>query len=355
MSIQLNSMNDVRYRFTVWRDGAPLMHEGRAVELEPYGSGTLTHDNGSELQDSLQITFLDYRSLGVDFVGDILRVECEMNGQTFPLGRFCVTTERPGRTGGVPVIEVEGYSLLWILTQCKTETIRTWSAGTKYTAVIAGLLTEAGFTEYEIEESDAVLSTARADWDIGTEFIEIINDLLAEINYNTLFVDFAGLIRATPYAAPTISGVTHVYNEGEGSVIRADYESELDRFGVANVFIAICDNPELSSPLRAEAVNDDPASAYSTVSLGRRVPYIERVDNTPNLAALQDTADRLRSESLQTTERIEITTAPQPDHGANETLLVQVGGLAGVYRETGFEFDLSPGGQMKHRAKRVIV
>ena len=53
--------------------------------------------------------------------------------------------------------------------------------------------------------------------------------------------------------------------------------------------------------------------------------------------------------------RIEITTAPQPDHEANETLLVQVGDLAGVYRETGFEFDLSPGGQMKHRAVRVIV
>ena len=185
--------------------------------------------------------------------------------------------------------------------------------------------------------------------------LQIINDLLGEINYNPIFVDFFGVIRATAYAAPTISGVTHTYTEGEGSVIRADYDSELDRFGVANVFIAICDNPELSAPLRAEAVNDDPASAYSTVNIGRRVPHIERVDNTPNLAALQDTADRLRSESLQTTERIEITTAPQPDHKANETLLVQVGELAGVYRETGFEFDLSPGGQMKHRAKRVIV
>ena len=355
MSIPLHNVNAVRYRFTVWRNGAPLVYGGRAVELEPYGAGTLTHDNGAELQDSIQQTFLDYRPLGVDFVRDILRVECDINGQTFPLGRFCVTTERPGMSGGVRTVEIEGYSLLWILTQCKLEAIRTWSAGTAYTEVIAGLLTEAGFTEYEIEASSAVLATDRADWDIGTEFLEIINDLLGEINYNPIFADFSGVIRATKYRAPTISGVTHSYTEGRDSVIRADYDSELDRFGVANVFIVICDSPEFETALRAEAVNADPASPYSTVSLGRRVPHIERVDNTPNQAALQDTADRLRSESMQTSERIEITTAPQPDHEANETLLVQVGELAGVYRETGFEFDLSPGGQMKHRAVRVIV
>jgi hypothetical protein len=331
------------------------MHDGRAVELEPYGSGSLVHDGEGELQDSLQMTFLDYRALGVDFVGDILRVECEMNGEPFPLGRFCVTTERPGSTGGVRVVEVEAYSLLWILTQCKIESIRTWTAGTRYTEVIAGLLSEAGFEAYEIEESSAVLATDRADWDIGSEFIEIINDLLAEINYTRLWADYTGVIRAEKYRPPTLSGVTHSYTEGRDSVIRADYDSELDRFGVANVFIVICDSPELETPLRAEAVNSDPNSPYSTVSLGRRVPHIERVDNTPNLSALQDTADRLRSESLETTERIEIVTAPQPDHRANETLLVEVGELAGVYRETGFEFELSPGGQMKHKAVRVIV
>ena len=221
--------------------------------------------------------------------------------------------------------------------------------------MIGGLLVEAGLTDYEIESSTAVLATDRADWDIGSEFIEIINDLLAEINYNPLFVGFDGVIRATKYHAPTVSGVTRTYTEGKDSVIRADYNSELDRFGVANVFIVICDSPEFEQTLRAEAVNSDPNSPYSTVSLGRRVPYIERVDNTPDLATLQDTADRLLSESLETTERVEIVTAPQPDHAANETLLVQVGELAGVYRETGFEIELSETGQMKHKAVRVTV
>lgn len=349
MSIRLKSSNEVRFHFTVWRNGEPF------CELEPYGTGQLTHDNGAELQDSIQQVFHDYRALGVDFVGDILRVECDVNGQTYPLGRYCVTTERPGFQNSVKVMEIEAYSLLWILTQCKTEEVRTWTAGTEYTEVISGLLLEAGFTAYEIEETDAVLATDRADWDIGTEFIEIINDLLAEINYNPLFADFDGVIRGTKYRAPTLDTVTHSYTSGKDSVIRADYDSELDRFGVANVFIAICDSPEFEQTLRAEAVNNDPLSPYSVVNLGRRVPHIERLDNTPDLATLQDTADKLRAQSLETNEKIEITTAIMPDHGANETLLVEVGELAGVYRETGFEIELSPVGQMKHKAVRVIV
>ena len=149
--------------------------------------------------------------------------------------------------------------------------------------------------------------------------------------------------------------MTHTYAEGRDSVIAADYECEEDRFDRANVFIAICDNPELDTVLRAEAVNADPSSPYSTVTLGRRIPRIERVDNTPSLADLQDTADRMLAESLQTTETVEIVTAIMPDHGANETLLVQVGGITGIYRETGFEIALSATGQMKHRARRVIV
>jgi len=342
-------LNSVRFLYSVWRGGVPV------ANLSPYGAGTMTHSADGELQDSIQATFIDYSGEGVDFVTDILRVECEINGEIYPLGRYCITTEKPGMQGGVAVVDVEGYSVLWILKQCKLEAIRTWAKGTQYVAVINGLIAEAGFSSYDITPTDAVLATDRADWDIGTDFLTIINDLLAEINYNQLFADFEGTIRGTPYVAPTIASVTHIYNEGENSLISADYDTEADRYDVANVFIVVCENPELSTTMRAESVNADPKSPYSTVSLGRRVPRIERVDNTPSQAELQATADRLRAESMQTEERIEVTTAIMPDHGANETLLVQVGDIAGVYRETGFEIELSETGQMKHKAARVIT
>lgn len=347
MSIQYNAVNTIRFRYSVWRDGAYLR------DLSPYGAGMLTHEAASELQDSLQVTFLAYS--GVDFVTDQLWVECTVNGETYPLGRYAVTTEQPARRGGVDVVQIEAYSILWYLKQTKTETVREWAAGTLYTAIIGELLTEAGLTDYDIEASEEELATDRADWDMGTEYIEIINDLLREINYNPIFADFDGVIRATRYVAPSLGTVTHEYQEGRDSVIAADYETEADRFDRANVFIVICDNPELGEVLRAEAVNADPSSPYSTVTLGRRIPRIERVNNTPSVTALQDTADRLRAESLQTTETVEIVTAILPDHGANETLLVNVGGITGIYRETGFEITLSAAGQMRHKAVRVIV
>ena len=342
------SENDIRFRFTVWRGGAPL------TELSQYGGGTLVHDNGAEMQDSIQTTFYAYT--GVNFVSDTLRVECDINGESYPLGRFCVTTEKPYETAdGLQLVEIEGYSLLWYLKQSKLETVTTYAAGTNYATVIRGLISGAGFASYDIENTTAVLATDRADWDIGTDYLTIINDLLAEINYNPIYVDFEGVPRATKYIAPSISGVTHTYTAGRDSVISAEYRREADRFEKSNVFIVICDNPELPAALRAEAVNDDPASPYSTISVGRRVPYVERVDNTPSLAELQSYAASLKSKSMQTTEQIEITTAIMPDHGANETLLVQVGDIAGVYRETRFEINMSDGGQMKHEAVRVIV
>lgn len=347
MSITYKSRNTVNFRYSVWRDGAPLK------EIEAAGPGTLTMDVDSRLKTSFRGTFWAYKS--INFLSDRLRIDAEINGETIPLGIYCVTTESPTSSAGLRTVEIEAYSLLWILSRCRIEARTTYSAGTQYTSVIQGLIQAAGFTDYYVTPSSLTLATAREDWDPGTDYLTIINDLLAEMNYNSLYVTATGQIRAEPYTAPTISGVTHTYAEGQDSLILADYRVNNDYFDKANVFICICDNPELPATLRAESVNADPNSPYSTVSLGRRVASITYVDNTPNQTELQSYADRMNAESKRTNEVIEFYTAIMPDHGTYETVMVAVGEIAGVYRETGFEITLSADGRMKHTAERVIV
>ena len=310
-------------------------------------------DSESALKTSFRGTFWAYS--GVNFISDRLHIDAEINGETVPMGIYCVTTETPASSGGLRTSAVEAYSLLWILSRCRFEERTTYEAGTLYTAVIQGLIAAAGFTDYYITPSALTLATDREDWDIGTDYLTIINALLAEMNYNSLFVTAAGQIRAEPYTAPTVSGVTYTYTEGRDSLILADYRIDNDFFDKANVFICICDNPELPQTLRAESVNDDPNSHYSTVSLGRRVPAIAYVDNTPSLTELQRYADRLNAESKRTNEVIEFWTAIMPDHGIYETVMVNVGEIAGVYREIAFEITLSDDGRMKHVAEKVIV
>lgn len=347
MSITYKSRNTVEFHYTVWRNNVPLK------EIEAAGPGTLTMDVDSELKTSFRGTFWAYS--GVNFISDRLHIDAEINGESVSLGIYCVTTETPTSSGGLRTVQIEAYSLLWILSRCRIEERTTYSAGTLYTSVIQGLIQAAGLSDYYVTPSSLTLATDREDWDLGTDYLTIINDLLGEMNYNTLFVTAEGQIRAEPYTAPTISGVTHTYTEGRDSLILADYQVNNDFFDKANVFICICDNPELPATLRAESVNADPNSPYSTVNLGRRVPSITYVDNTPSQTELQSYADRLNAESKRTNEVIEYWTAIMPDHGTYETIMVSVGGISGVYRETGFEIALSADGRMKHTAERVIV
>jgi hypothetical protein len=305
------------------------------------------------MKTSMRGTFERYD--GVDFLKDKLHVSVEINGEIYPVGVFCVTTESPRKYDGREVVELEAYSLLYILMQCKLETARVFTKGTAYMTVIQTLLNEAGLERYDIEQTTLTLATDRADWEIGTPFLTVINDLLDEINYNELWVSNAGTIRATKYTSPDISSVKHRYIEGETSLIVDAYTLTNDYYDKANVFIALCDNPEMDAVLRAEAVNEDPLIPYSTVNLGRRVPRIEYVDNTPSQDELQKYANRMLSESKQTNEKLEFRTAIDPTHTPYETVLVQVGNVAGIYRETGFEITLAPNGQMSHIAERVMM
>ncbi len=346
-NITYKDFNKVSYTFVVLRNNVPYK------TIEAYSPGTLTFDADSELKLSWQGTFLQFED--VNFITDKLQIDCEINGTIFTLGIFCVTTETPREENGVKLVDVEAYSLLLILKQTILENRVTYAAGTLYTAVINGLIEEAGFRNYEIEPSDAVLATDREDWEIGTDYLTIINELLDEINYNSLYVTPEGKITATKYTPPSVSNIKHVYAEGEGSVVSANYKLMSDRYSKANVFIVICDNPDMEQPLRAESVNNDANSPYSVINLGRRIATVQYVNNTPSLSELQSYADKLNAQSKQTNEIIEYETAVQPNHEMYDSTLVMLGDAAGVYRETGFEIDMSEGGQMTHTAERVII
>ncbi len=342
-----NEVNRISVSFEVWRDNLPLK------KIEAYDAVSLSHSVDSALKTSIKGTFMQYS--GVNFISDKLHVSVDINGVSYPLGIYCVTTEIPRMTNGIKVIDIEAYSLLYILEQCRLEKRRTFTKGTSYMAAIQTLISEAGFTNYEVDDTSLSLATDREDWEIGTPFIEIINNLLEEINYNSLWVDHNGKIRATKYIAPTIAETSHTYTEGVNSIIEAEYTLTSDYFGKANVFIVICDNPELDTTMRAESINDDPNLPYSTVNLGRRVPEIVYLDNTPSQTELQKYADNLKAKSRQTNEIVEFATAIVPTHETYDTVLIQVGDVAGVYREIGYEIDLSAGGRMRHTAERVIV
>jgi hypothetical protein len=340
------SYNTITPIYEVWR-GASVVKT-----LNSTGDGVVRMDSDSDLKMSFAGTFYEYS--GVNFLTDRLRVSVEINGTVYPLGTYCVTTETPSIADGVKTIKVEAYSLLWLLNQAKIETLKYFPAEQNYISAVQGLISAGGIADYSAEASTEVLATDREDWEIGTSYLTIINELLSEINYNQVWVTNSGAVKITKYAAPSLSNIKHSYVEGRDSIIKDTYTLTNDVYDKGNVFIAICDNPEISETMRAVAINNNTNSPYSVANLGRRVPIIERVNNTPSQTELQAYANKMRDKSLQTNETIEFETAIVPTHEAYETVQIAVGGVIGIYLEKSWEISLAQGGTMRHRGVRII-
>lgn len=343
---RLESLNTFSVRYEVLRNKAVYAVLNALTDF-----GEVTCDSTSELKMSFRGTFAELPP-DVNFLTDRLRPVVILNGEEFSVGVYAITTESERNENGETVTELEGYSLLYLASRKCIETRLSIPAGTNYISECVQLLNSAGITDIDAEPTGYTLATAREDWDVGTPVLTIVNDLLAEISYNSAWVALDGTVRLTKYAPPSLANVDHVYSEGKFSVIEDGYTRSSDRYGRYNVFLVTCENPDLSAPMSATAVNDSEESPFSTAKLGR-ILRVETVDNIPSQAALQEYANRMKYQSMQETETITFATAQIPNHETFDVVALGMGDLTGIYAETGWTLPLVPGGPMSHTARRV--
>ena len=291
---------------------------------------------------------------GVNWASDRLKAWVSVNGVDYPMGVYVPTTLMGRHDAAGDIVEIEAYSLLYLAKRTKLEETLVFRGGENYIGCIQTLLRLAGITWYEADSTEYTLSCDR-EWEVGTEVLTIINELLSEINFRSAWVDLCGKVRLTKYSAPDHTNIKHIYNADEYSVISEEYTLSNDSFGKANVFRCVCSNPDLSGPFVATSENSDPKSAFSTVNVGARILHIENVDNIPSQAALQEKANELLVKSKLTTEEIEFETALIPEHEAFDVVALDNGGLTGIFEETEWSCSLEYSGKMTHRAKRVIL
>lgn len=297
---------------------------------------------------------LEKKPGSINWMTDRVRPVLIVNGVEYPCGVYVATTLDKKIVAGNEILSLEAYSPLYLANRVQIEGAYTITAGTNYLTAVQELLRSAGITNYEAEDTTATLATDRADWDIGTPVLTVINELLDEINYRSAWVDLTGCVRLTKYAAPSADNIQHTYTQGAYSIVSADASVTTDYFSKANVFRAVCDSPDLDEPLVATAENSDPNSPYSTATLGVRILQTEKVDGVPDLATLQERAENMLTKSLQTTETVTFETALCPVHGSWDTVGLVIDGVAGIYTETGWSMTLDASGVMQHTAERVV-
>lgn len=342
------SIRQIDYRVDVLRGGVPI---GRLAFSSPPSIFCSADD---ETPLTLQGQF---RRGDMDVMRDELQPVMLLNGVEYPLGVYRIGTMSSRRNEAQVMYDnVTAYDRTILLRWAKLEHRAYWAAGTRYADVISSYLTAAGITMAIMEPTDAVLATDREDWDVGTPYLEIINQLLSEINFRSLWFDLTGAARVQAYVPPGPENLQHTYREGDVvKVLGPAYGTRLDVFDAPNVFIAILENPEYPEPLVATAVNDSPGSKISTINRGVRIPEIVKVDNIANAAALQEYVNRVRDEGMRTSEYVDIETVNLGTHGVGDVIGLQLQDLQGIFRETSWSLTMQGGAMMQHRLERVVV
>ena len=149
---------------------------GAGIELEAVDTPEIEFVASSEIKISIKGNFLIPD--GVDLVTARLCPYITINGEEYPCGRYIITSAEKYYRAGRAETEITGYSVLYLAKRTVVEDRLHFSAGSGYLTTVRTLLIASGIsTIITDEESSAVLQTDREDWDPGTPYRDIINQL----------------------------------------------------------------------------------------------------------------------------------------------------------------------------------
>ena len=344
----INGRREVAFRYDLIRDGV------KYDELKAIDTPTVSMTYNAEIKLAFSGTFV--HNPRAQYLTDLIKPMMRIRRTWYPLGEYVIGTVKEQHGNGAPRVQIEAYDRSLYLKQATSSHRIMFAKGNRYLDVIQSILLENGIQRVVIPESvKDTLQTDREDWEIGTPYLTIVNKLLSEINFSSLWFDFDGNACLTKYVPPNKAEVTHAYSDDEFSILNPKYERVEDIYTAYNVFVKVVNSPDYPFPLVARAVNDDPQSPISTVSRGREItdPDIQ-IDNIASQEALQEYVDNLMERSKLTTTTISWATANMPGHYIRDIVSLKNETFSGLVAETRWVMNLNYQGEMTHEG-RVIT
>lgn len=290
----------------------------------------------------------------INYYQDTLVPYLVHNGKRHRLGEYIIVASRKSAGNGTgAVYSLTAFDLNQRIKAYRIEERLYYAPKTSYSTIIENLLVRAGITDFSIESNSFTLSHAREDWPRGIDALTVINGLLREINYHSLYMDLNGVVRARAFRAPTSENLTIQYNSSEvNHILLPGADIEVDAFEHPNVFYYTCENPDIARPLNVVVENKSAANPYSTINQGR-VPVFRIVNAVANIQVLTELANREMMETMMTADTIQFSTGLNLNHSVFDLVSLHKREYFGVVRETGWRMSLKPGGVMKHTGKQV--
>lgn len=313
----------------------------------------LSMDDSDQLKFALSGSFYDLDV--IDWlhaeINPVLRIDSVENS----LGYYIPTTIEETEDESSNQVSLECYDRSWRVKNKIAESRVYFAAGTPYLTAVKDLLGKAGIVLIRSTSTDAVLQEAREDWDIGTSYLNIVNQLLTEINYQELWFDASGTAVLQPFPALTTYSPDHVLDSNTvKSLLLPSFSRSLDMFSAPNVIICVCNNPDKTGQMIAVAENNAPTSPLSISRRGFRIAKKIRLDNIASQTALQAYADNQRDRYMQITERIVVQTALFAGFGVYDVTSLHYKDFSGQCTERAWTMELVTGGTMTHTLEMVV-
>lgn len=344
------SFRTIQTRFDVLRGGVNI------CQLQPIGNPIISCDASAEIKLSLSGSFIVPDA--ADLITDRIRPVLIVDGIEHNMGIFNVTTAGLSVSdSGLRSTNIEGYDNGLLL---RRYTILSRQdayipAGTRYDAAINALCVSAGITTLHMDATDAVISAAREDWEVGDNLLTVVNDLLSEINYRPIWFDRTGAAHAERYVRIGDRTPDRIYKADRESIIKRGYTKETDVWSNYNVFTAVVSSADLDTPLVATASNTNESSKLSVQNRGRVPSPVVRLKNIAGQVELQQYVNNLLYKSMMTNETVTVETALAPDHEVYDAVQLSGTEIDGLYEEIGWEMELGYNGTMTHTLRREVL
>lgn len=357
-------MRDLDFNYVIVRNGADFGKIWPAQNAAPVVRMNEEGEIKSSLSGEFLPTVFDFSNRPmageeVDWLSDQIRAEMIINGTVHPVGVFLPSTIQEAEDvdgTGLKILHVEAYDRCWQVKDCITTSSQYFAAGTGYINAVTQLLTAAGITLVSAISNSSTLAEAREDWNFGTSYLSIINQLLSEINYKPLWFNGSGVAVLEPAFVPSAVNVTRILDATDPeTLVHAGLTKQTDVYSAPNVFLCVCSNADKEAPLVAIGENTNPQSALSIQKRGRRIMKVVQVDNIASQTELQAYADRLVNDSLTTGETITVTTGLLPGFGVDDVVSLRYGENFDICIERGWTMELRVGGKMSHILEKVVL
>lgn len=225
----------------------------------------------------------------------------------------------------------------------------TIAAGTNYVTAIETLLTARGL-RHNIPGAVHVTPIAFT-WDPETPELEIVNGLLAGINYYPISADSEGVMVSRERVDPSTEVGDVLYaSDGEPRLLIPPMVMEPDDTRWPNHLHVIVDDPA-RAPVSVTRVNDDPSSIVSTVAKGATTFRNLDGDRTPDTTVMQEIADFELRQWAGRARPATIRTHLDPRRGPYEFYRLSIQNYESdtLWRALGWSMALEPGARMTHR------